>query len=86
METFSHLKIRNKCEDVCGECVRLRNSFSHLKRIAAKKQREKTAAENSGSSSDDDADNSNHDGDAEDDNDCGSLPTYVSFIQRLLLT
>jgi hypothetical protein len=63
---FSHLNIRNKCEDVCDECVRLRNSFVHLKRMAAKKQREKNAAENSCSSSDDDADNSNHDGDAED--------------------
>ena len=29
---FPNMKIRNRCEDVCGECVRLRNSFQYIKR------------------------------------------------------
>lgn len=62
---FSHLKIRNACEDVCGECVRLRNSFVHLKKMTAKKQRDEKAADNSGTSSDGDSNNSNHDADAD---------------------
>ncbi len=29
---FPCLKLRNSCEDVCGECVRLQNSFEHIKK------------------------------------------------------
>lgn len=29
-QQFPKLKIRNSCEDVCGECVRLRNSIVHV--------------------------------------------------------
>ena len=32
------MKIRNICEDVCGECVRLRNSFQYIKKQKQKKQ------------------------------------------------
>ncbi len=51
---FSLLKIQKACKDVCGECTRLRNSFEHLKRLAAKKLRQEKVVKNS--SSDDDND------------------------------
>ena len=32
---FPKLGIRNPCEDTCGECVKIRNSFKYLDRSAA---------------------------------------------------
>jgi len=51
---FPSMKIRNRCEDVCGECVRLKNSFQFLK----KQQREKQQKIIEGSDNCDDASHS----------------------------
>ena len=32
------MKIPNRCEDVCGECVQLQNSFQYIKKQKQKKQ------------------------------------------------
>jgi hypothetical protein len=39
-EHFPLLKIRRPCEDTCGECVRLRNSFRVVDRVYAARQRQ----------------------------------------------
>jgi hypothetical protein len=67
---FPHLKIRNSCEDVCGECVRLRNSFEHLKRKKKKEEAlrvQEEAAESSSSSSDGEVEAGNDEDDISDD-------------------
>jgi hypothetical protein len=35
---FPNMKIPNRCEDVCGECVQLQNSFQYIKKQKQKKQ------------------------------------------------
>jgi hypothetical protein len=37
---FPNMKIRNRCEDVCGECVWLRNSFQYIKKQKQNKEQE----------------------------------------------